>query len=354
MAMTDREPDCAEPTPSELLLRRVRSRVRQFPVPDDTFVPLEADDRELRRFGLPARPDARIRLREFAVWRRLLSPPTGGHLTYTAQEFRAFFAQNYRIDPRGRRLTGGSRHERSENWSGGYIKPHAGRTFTAVWGSWTIPKPERPAPGGAMPGALYKCSTWIGLDGQRRYFNSSLPQIGTSQGIHPVTRAPVYEAWWQWWARGEMQPVVPILFPTFGLKAGDEMIARVEVTSPTSVLLTLKNHTTGELGMRAEVQAPMIKLPKLPMPMQPRISGATAEWVTERPTIWGSDTLYEMPDYGSVTFRDCLGITAIGEHPPIGARLIDGYAVREAPRRIRIVSTARLQHLDSVIETRFR
>ncbi|MFC7474638.1 G1 family glutamic endopeptidase [Dankookia sp. GCM10030260] len=350
----DRQPDCAEPTPSEVLLRRVRSRVRQFPVPDDTLVPLEADDRELRRFGLPARPDARIRPREFDVWRRLLSPPFGRKLTYATQAFRVFFAQNYRIDPRGRRLTGGSRHERSENWSGGYIKPHAGRSFTAVWGSWTIPKPVYPAPGGAQPGALYKCSTWVGLDGQRRYFDSSLPQIGTSQGIDPITGAPVYEAWWQWWARGEMSPVVPILFLQHGLHAMDEMIARVEVTSPTSALLTLKNQTTGEFGMRAEVHAPMIKLPKLPLPMQPRISGATAEWVTERPTIWASDTLYEMPDYGSVTFRDCLGITAIGEHPPIGAKLINGYAVRQAPARIRIVSTAQFKHQHSEIETRFR
>ena len=55
--------------------------------------------------------------------------------------------------------------------------------FMQIWGVWTIPGNLKlpPAPFQGPPGIDYVCSNWIGLDGQRLYLDSSLPQIGTSR-----------------------------------------------------------------------------------------------------------------------------------------------------------------------------
>jgi hypothetical protein len=86
----------------------------------------------------------------------------------------------------------GTRYETSPNWSGAYITPKRSRMFTEVHGSWQVPTPSPPVDGKGSPPADgdYRSSAWIGLDGQRRYLNSSLPQIGTSQFVKVVDDQP--------------------------------------------------------------------------------------------------------------------------------------------------------------------
>ena len=88
-----------------------------------------------------------------------------------------------------------TKFETSTNWSGAYVTSNRFKKFVQIWGFWRVPEHLDLPPLGktvTRPGLPYTCSNWIGLDGQRRYFNSSLPQMGTSQlcyrrlaAIHP-------------------------------------------------------------------------------------------------------------------------------------------------------------------------
>jgi hypothetical protein len=77
-----------------------------------------------------------------------------------------------------------------------------------------------------------------------------------------------------------------------------------------------------------------------------RISGATAEWVMERPTVWGSDELWELPEYTTVDFVNCGAVSApeLGgverDESLVGARLINMQRVSENPHRMVTISDA--------------
>ena len=112
----------------------------------------------------------------------------------------------------------GNNFEISSNWSGAYITANQDRQFLQIWGTWTIPEQSAVAPGTASGAArdTYVCANWIGLDGQRLYLDSSLPQIGTQSTLQPDNTTTA-QAWTQWWARGgaKIPPlVVPVGFPS--------------------------------------------------------------------------------------------------------------------------------------------
>ena len=79
-------------------------------------------------------------------------------------------------------MTASGRRESSLNWSGAYVTPRNGRQFTEVHGRWEVPAVA--VPSGTSGSPEFRSSIWIGLDGQRRYFDSSLPQIGTAQVLN--------------------------------------------------------------------------------------------------------------------------------------------------------------------------
>jgi hypothetical protein len=67
--------------------------------------------------------------------------------------------------------------EASSNWSGAYITANRDKQFLQIWGIWTIlPNLQLPPlPFQGPAGVDYVCSNWIGLDGQRLFFDCSLP-----------------------------------------------------------------------------------------------------------------------------------------------------------------------------------
>ena len=69
-----------------------------------------------------------------------------------------------------------TRFETSSNWSGAYITANRDKQFMQIWGVWTIPDNLKlpPMPFRGPPSIPYVCSNWIGLDGQRLYFDSVL------------------------------------------------------------------------------------------------------------------------------------------------------------------------------------
>ena len=81
---------------------------------------------------------------------------------------------------------------------------------------------------------------------------------------------------------------------------------------------------------------------------KPKVSGATAEWIVERPTDVNTFELYELPDYRRVHFTNCFAISAVMppggapgsglEQTLDGARLINMYKVERNPSRTVVIS----------------
>jgi hypothetical protein len=354
MAMT-RKPRATEGNGNSDLIAEIKKRIVFFPGPPQRFDPRFADPASLQKYGLPPKPD---RLREperFAFWWRLFSPP----LTFIEGEF-AVPVPRYRIDLPQFLAIASTRHQASRNWSGAYITATRSRMFTEVQGEWQVPTPAPPtSASGAPPNdGDYRCSTWIGLDGQRLYFNSSLPQIGTTQVVTVVggqPQPPTASAWWQWWVRDQTVNG-PINIP-LGVKPGDLVMCYLLVVSRMKVTFIIKNQTTGKTFNPIVVTAPQATMKHPPSPIQVQITGATAEWITERPAT-GSH-LYDLADYGTVLFSNCAAVAApapgvmASVQRLTAAKLINMVKIAEHPHRTVKISVAEREG-DQCVATFYR
>ena len=322
----------------------VRGTTKFVDPPPDDFVPLDRRD-ELAKYGLPPEPNPVVQPMWHAFWKRLLTPSANGELRFTRQSAEVSPLMHDCALSRARRVGGSTRHERSHNWSGAYVTPKNGRSFTSVHGAWTLPRPEKPAEVRQAP--QYRSSTWVGLDGQREYLNASLPQIGTSQVVDDATGGVRIEVWWQWWCRGLQMPIMQIKLQ---VEPGDEIMAQIEAIipedgrRPTSARFIVKNHSAGEISAPIFAQAPRVPLTADREIVQLEISGATAEWIMEAPTRIqrndsdDPDARYELPNYGAACFDHCLAVSPDWEQNLTGAKLIDRVAVRADQHRTEIVS----------------
>lgn len=302
------------------------------PLPPEGFDPETAQDEELVRYGLPiqramARNPAASAFRRAFLQRRPGGPP----LRFLLAQGPGAGAPPSGVRPIAA-ITTWPAHK-SVNWSGGYVAPREGRSFVSVMGAWTVPAVSAP-PGGTATD--YRSSTWLGLDGQKFYLDSSLPQTGTLQKwvTSPVARAE-YSAWFQWWARGQDNPQHDLPLP---VAAGDEIRAIISALDETTVLVGLRNVTQDAITAFLAFA-----------PAGRRISGATAEWIMERPSPMGSDgwEAYELPAYAPFAFSGCVaestapGRADLQDHELEGARLIRMYKLNTGPTSVRTISTAR-------------
>ena len=319
------------------LLEQIKARTTIFPLPPENFNPLTASEEELEHFGYPLEPDPDRQPALNAFWRRMYSPPLEFvSIGFAFQNIQRLTAVNHRQQALGLRTRG----QTSPNWSGAYIKPRDGQVFTEIWGQWQVPTPSVPSTE-VGAGHYYRCSTWIGLDGQRRYYQSSLPQIGTAQSVDGSSGTRAFSAWWQWWVRDQSIPPVNIV--GLSIHAGDLIMCNLRVVLPSrnKVRFQLRNASTISAVFEYTADAPI-----LPIPLQ--VSGATAEWITERPAIFPTPILYDFPDYNTVLFSDCVAVTA----PPSGGagverrlegcQLIDMLEARRPPQRTAKISDGRL------------
>ena len=223
--------------------------------------------------------------------------------------------------------------------------------FVLVAGQWTVPAVSIPP--GALPGTVdYACSTWVGLDGQRRYLNSSLPQIGVMQVLDAATGAPQVLPFFQWWymqSKGAF-------FDLNGLtvEPGQVVAGLVWAVSPTEVVAWLRNVSTGEVagvGCTAPSETVDGEVVQL------TVTGATAEWVLERPRQFNSTELYRFPSYEPTTFTGCWAGRAPRAGPAVDAqsiatpRLLRMFAVRPEPERTALISMPHRQGDTAVMLT---
>jgi Peptidase A4 family len=325
-------------------LERINTNTRRFEVPEG-FDPLTALPEDLAQYGLPPKPDPATQPELYAFWLEMFSRS----LTFEVANFSRALPQAYYNRSAG--AAGRSRHQASLNWSGAYITPRDGRMFTQVLGSWYVPTVLPPP--GAPPQAAYGSSTWIGFDGQRSYLDSTLPQIGTAQFLNLVgLPGSTTESWIQWW------PLLPV---TLGMLVvpGDLMMAWLIVLNSTDVFFAIMNHSR-LLYSSFIWSAPMVSMPpQVPSPVQANVSGATAEWVMERPAIIPTPDLFDLPDYGTVVFSNCYAVSALAPGGTgrvdtlVGAKLIRMYKVEGNPDRAVTISVAERLGADRV-KTSFR
>jgi hypothetical protein len=120
----------------------VAGRVRTHPLPPVGFDPRSASPLELRRYGLPQRPDASIRPELAILWDKIFSRK----LTYIAPTFQPIKELLPGTESRGplRQKLVTVTHP---FWSGCVVHAASGQTFTWVQGQWNVPDVQPPLAG---------------------------------------------------------------------------------------------------------------------------------------------------------------------------------------------------------------
>jgi len=263
----------------------METRVKTHPLPSSRFDPCGASPTELRRYGLPQRPDASIRPELAALWDEILSH----ELTYLTPTFQPV----EELLPGIKAPIGTSRDVEmtvtNPHWSGCVVHAPAGQTFTWVFGQWNVPDVQPPTTG---EGQWYSFA-WIGIDGI-----SDVTQIGTIQyvlrdGFGDVLKTcyAVHE-WWSnapgsgdtgWKAINNL----PVNF-------GDTLIGLICMESTTDAWASLTNITTGH-HVSFDFSAP------------PNTTSQEnqAEWIMEVPKV--DDLPQVLPNFGEIYFDSAMG-----------------------------------------------
>jgi hypothetical protein len=317
-----------------------------FPLPPADFNPLQSPPEEIATYGLPPKPDGDKQPALLKAWERLFQYP----YTRVPPPFHDITIDPLEQDPNIRQIVQ-TRFHKSANWCGASITANGGNQFVLLFGEWKVPKPELPPrPERTSKGRAnkYRCVTWIGIDGNRRYLNSSLPQIGTEQ-ILKVDRhgneTLEYFAWFQWWARTELK-ITRYKLP-LTICENLPVMAMIWVVDQYHVVAALR--TYGDLNQIFILyeEAPDVSSTTENTPtIKPAISGATVEWIHERPLKNGKPSPFAK--FTPVQFCHCVagtGPTAgklTSEQRLAGPRLLRMFDVpRLRPARARLTSMPR-------------
>jgi len=325
----------------------------EFPFPPATFDPLSAPAAELRRYGIPERPDAERQPRLLEAWLRLFQRP----LTFRRPQPETQDIERLRFIQKPvtqQAFLNQTRIETSANWCGASIVPNGGNRFVLILGEWNVPVPALPPAaeqGRANQRNRYHCSAWIGLDGDRRYRSSTLPQIGTEQILTVentgLQQPPEYSVWFQWWARDQVKLTRETL-TGIAVSGGERVMAAIWVIDPYHVVALFRTFAPhNQITILVRPVPALWLTPEKTSEIWPVISGGTAEWIVERPQTLDihHPTLELFAKYDPVRFDHCVtgvapaptGTTA--EETLASARYFRLFEVpRTAPPRIQLIS----------------
>ena len=186
--------------------------VRTHPLPPKGFDPRTASARELRRYGLPQRPDPAIhpqlaaRWEEFSRARLLISLPPSGRWRSCCPALSVKAARGGLGDGPEFHLVGGRVHATGS------------QTFTWVLGQWNVPD-VAPAAGGK--GSQYTFA-FIGIDG-----NTDVTQIGTIQSVSTAANGSVSKSCY---AVYEWFPISWSAITNLPVSFGDTMLGLICLT----------------------------------------------------------------------------------------------------------------------------
>ncbi len=205
-----------------------------------------------------------------------------------------------------------TRYENSGGWCGASIVPDGGNQFVQIYGEFTVPEANIPPDG---TNSKYYSATWIGLDGDRRYIDSTLPQVGTQQNTpgpkKPQLPAdlPDYYAWFQWWAPRRFQAELWWI-RGIPIAARDDVMALIWAIDTTHVVVVFCNFNSKKITSFLMAAPKHFRDNNRTESNIPNISGATAEWIVEDPSQALDPKPGDKPepfaDYKSVTFSHCV------------------------------------------------
>jgi hypothetical protein len=316
-------------------------RVSPYPIPDENDQnPSKWDAEKIAYYGLPPKPEPRVQPKLSVFWNRTYSQ----QLKFVEFEIEsAHFLTVPQVASPAAQVVSGGHFQSSDNWSGAYLDETGERTFRALASAWNVPAISFP-PKKTEP--EYQCAQWIGLDGQRRYLESTLPQVGTLQCLDTATGKLRESAWTQWWVRND-PTTTPVTISGFPAGAGSLIVAWMTVTSHHHVKCNLLNMSKFPPAVACvKMTAPPIAgRPLMSNGKPPRysVTGATAEWILERPAVIGSpNKLQGFPVYTPVDFDLCLAAGIVGttifEEDLSTARFIRMYERSFGPPRTTYIS----------------
>ena len=255
--------------------------MKTHPLPSAPFDPRSASPTELRRYGLPQRPDASIRPDLAALWDEILSH----ELTYLTPTFQPVEMLLPGIEPRGPLrldLAAVTNH----TWSGCVVHAPPSQTFTWVLGQWNVPDVQPPTTGS---GKWYSFA-WIGIDG-----TSDLTQIGTIQYVSRDGNGNISKECYavhEWWAAATPSPWQVI--NNFPVNFGDTLIGLICMESTTEAWASLINVTTG-VHISFDFSAPD----------NTASQENQIEWIMEVPEV--KDVAQQLPNFGEIYFDSAQG-----------------------------------------------
>jgi len=251
--------------------------VRTFQSPPPGFNPLQAEDRELIRYGFPSRPvgDARMLQR----WEKVLSRP----IRVIQPAFRAVTYKRRRLPQRTASSTHGT--ESTDIWSGAVVHAPAGDRFQWVEGTFTVPNAYPPVH--AQDGVWYSASAWVGIDGIDG--SGDVLQAGCDSDVMTQGGSVHRQLnpWWKWYPAGSYW------ISNLAISQGDTVncLICVQANSTTQATIFLYNVTSG-VGASFQATAPV----------GTTLQGNSAEWVIERLEI--DTNTPELARYGDVYFDE--------------------------------------------------
>jgi hypothetical protein len=327
---------------------QVRPYLGPFPPMPHGFDVLKVSNSELMHYGLPPRPDKENK-RLLEMWlalatTRCLTKPKKPKPTVAPLSYRLGFSQP----------VNGGHQETSRNWSGIATEAKGGRSFNTIYAQWKLPKMQKPTGGKSRP---FACSSWIGLDGHDPT-SLSMPQIGVTMSMIWQKNAwrPHYQAWSQWWQRGQRNPVNPIA--GFPVAENDVIVCALSVSSEFVVLLNIANLTQNCVASPFTMSAPYIPTVP-PVPTAPPfflffgVRGHTAEWIAERPKEMNAsgknETYFPLPEFDTVNFDNCFvqGSSPLLVHGLTPSRIVRMQeTIKTTPSRSRILSRVRKDAID--------
>jgi hypothetical protein len=258
------------------ILESAGGSIRTYAMPPDGFDPRSASPLELRRYGLPQRPDPAIRPELAARWEKVFSRK----LTYIVPTFQPMQELLPGIQRRGRLrqdLVTGTHGW----WSGGVVHAPAGVTFNWVLGQWNVPDVAPPVAG---QGSWYSFA-WIGIDG-----TNDLTQIGTVQYVSADANGNLSKgcyAVYEWWPQG-WQGIA-----NFPVSFGDTVLGLICLLSPTEAYFSLLNVTSGvHAGFTFTAPAGIMSMEN------------QADWIFEHPGIGGESP--QLPNFGQIYFDSAM------------------------------------------------
>jgi hypothetical protein len=307
--------------------------VRDLEVPPAGFSAVTASQHELRRYGLPLRPDQDIHPVQAALWDRFASrslrfvrPSLEPFPDRPPSELRDLRTHKLHADPIEAETIERALHQRgirlcqlfpttSSNWSGAKADRPSSEQLVTVTGEWVVPAvvpPQSAWNGKAYDDGTYICVVWVGLDGTDG--TGDVLQAGTGSQVDVsggVVTSTSYFAWTEWfgnaWKVADQFPVNP----------GESILCTVCAPFDNDHGAALfVNQTTG-LAWNHPIDPPA----------NVALTGNVAEWIVEDPTNLSTGFLYPFPNYGLATFTNCAAGTKhisldLGDACPIN--LTDG------------------------------